>query len=256
MASILFLLFLVGIYFFMREGVEAIDAPQSEGQESSSIDFCEAVMVLIAHVMLADGKMTKSELAEVKSYLANNYSENDAKNMLHYLGDYLKHVESMPDMRPFFLRINQYMEYKQRLTLLNTLFKVAVVDSRIEHSEADLIEMFARFACITQVDFNRLRGYYAYGFTWENTGKQQSEYQRNQQQSQPDNKNGLDKKWAYKVLGLEEGASEKEIKAAYRELSKQYHPDRQINASEEELKNTTEKFQQINEAYEMLMEKK
>lgn len=55
----------------------------------------------------------------------------------------------------------------------------------------------------------------------------------------------------YEVLGLKEGASAEEIKAAYRELVKKYHPDRHQDNPLEEL--AEEKMREINEAYETLI---
>jgi molecular chaperone DnaJ len=54
----------------------------------------------------------------------------------------------------------------------------------------------------------------------------------------------------YEVLGLREGASQDEIKAAYRELVKKYHPDRHMDNPLNDL--AEEKLQEINEAYDML----
>lgn len=51
----------------------------------------------------------------------------------------------------------------------------------------------------------------------------------------------------YKVLGVSKDATEKEIRDAYRRLARKYHPD--LNPNDEEAKT---KFQQINEAHEVL----
>lgn len=59
------------------------------------------------------------------------------------------------------------------------------------------------------------------------------------------------KKNPYKVLGIKEGASYDEIKRAYRELAKKYHPDRYRNNPLADL--AEEKMREINEAYDDLM---
>ena len=48
------------------------------------------------------------------------------------------------------------------------------------------------------------------------------------------------------MLGVSRSADAKEIKSGYRKMAKQYHPD--ANPGED----TTEKFQEINRAYEVL----
>ncbi|HJT10194.1 MAG TPA: DnaJ domain-containing protein [Candidatus Nitrosotalea sp.] len=50
----------------------------------------------------------------------------------------------------------------------------------------------------------------------------------------------------YQILGVQKGASQKEIKNAYRQLSLKYHPDR--NNSDK----NGEKFKQVTEAYQLL----
>jgi curved DNA-binding protein len=53
----------------------------------------------------------------------------------------------------------------------------------------------------------------------------------------------------YKILGVERGASDEQVKKAYRGLARKYHPDVSKEA------NAKEKFQEVSEAYETLRDK-
>ena len=57
----------------------------------------------------------------------------------------------------------------------------------------------------------------------------------------------------YKVLGVSENATQEEIRAAYLELVKKYHPDKYTDNPLKEL--AGEKLKEINQAYEMLTKK-
>jgi len=57
----------------------------------------------------------------------------------------------------------------------------------------------------------------------------------------------MDKKDYYQILGVEKNSSMEDIKKAYRNLAKQYHPDKNPNNKEAE-----EKFKEISEANEVL----
>lgn len=57
----------------------------------------------------------------------------------------------------------------------------------------------------------------------------------------------MDYKDYYNVLGVDKGASEKEIKKAYRKLAAKYHPDKNPDDPSAE-----EKFKEVGEAYEVL----
>ena len=58
----------------------------------------------------------------------------------------------------------------------------------------------------------------------------------------------------YQVLGIDRSASDEEIKKAYRNLSRKYHPDANINNPNHA--EYEERFKQVQEAYNQIMDEK
>ena len=58
----------------------------------------------------------------------------------------------------------------------------------------------------------------------------------------------------YKVLGIDPSATDEEVKKAYRELARKYHPDNYANTPLSEL--AGEKMKEVNEAYTLLIKNK
>ncbi|MDE6252728.1 MAG: J domain-containing protein [Lachnospiraceae bacterium] len=56
----------------------------------------------------------------------------------------------------------------------------------------------------------------------------------------------------YRVLGVSRGASDDEVKKAYRSLSRKYHPDSNINNPNREM--AEERFKEVQEAYKQIMD--
>ena len=55
----------------------------------------------------------------------------------------------------------------------------------------------------------------------------------------------------YEILGVSRDATEEEIKKAYRELARKYHPDNYANSPLSDL--ASEKMKEINEAYDTII---
>ena len=58
----------------------------------------------------------------------------------------------------------------------------------------------------------------------------------------------------YQVLGVSRGASDEEIKKAYRNLSRKYHPDANVNNPNKA--QAEEKFKEVQQAYDQIMKEK
>lgn len=58
----------------------------------------------------------------------------------------------------------------------------------------------------------------------------------------------------YKILGVSPNASDEQVKAAYRELAKKYHPDNYMGNPLSDL--AEEKMQEINQAYDQILKQR
>lgn len=58
----------------------------------------------------------------------------------------------------------------------------------------------------------------------------------------------------YEVLGISPSATDEEVKKAYRELSRKYHPDSYVNNPLADL--AEEKFKEVQQAYELIMKQR
>ena len=59
----------------------------------------------------------------------------------------------------------------------------------------------------------------------------------------------------YKILGIQKGASDKEIRSSYKKMSLKHHPDKNSNGTEEEKRKADKAFKEVNEAKQVLLDK-
>ncbi len=78
--------------------------------------------------------------------------------------------------------------------------------------------------------------------------------QKQQQQAPPPrpNTNGMTAAKATEILGVAKTATVQEIKSAYKKKAMQYHPDRMMNATQQEQQQAQTKIVEVNQAYQYL----
>jgi len=189
-------------------------------RRSTPGDFGMSLLVLIAALMKADGKVLKSELDYVKRFFIQQFGEASAKEALIMLRDILK--QNIP-VRDVCVQISQNMDYSSRLQLLHLLFNIAVADGMVNAAEIDAIEKMAGYLGIASSDYMSIRNMFV-----------------------PETDS------AYKILEIEPSATDDEVKKAYRRMAMKYHPDKVGHLGEEFRKSADEKFKKVNEAYEKI----
>lgn len=199
----------------MDRGSEAV---KQVGRSTGAADFAASLMVLSAAVMKADGKMLKSELDFVKSFLIRQFGSEVAKQQTLLLREILK--QEIP-LRDVCLQIKHFMDHPARLQLLHYLFGIAKADGDVAHSELDVILRISKYLGVNELDFKSLKAMYY-----------------------------KDAESNYKILELDKSANDEAVKRAYRKMAIKYHPDKVAHLGVDVQKAANEKFQKVQEAYE------
>lgn len=186
--------------------------------------FAHWLLTLMAAMMTADGVALKSELELVKRMLVRTYGEAKAAEYLLYLRDLLKQRHDVADVcRNLRLRVS----YGQRLELLHVLFRISNADNHINPAEMNLLNYIGAHLGISEHDFSSLRAMFEVTVDSD-----------------------------YRILELNQNATEEEVKKAYRKKAMEFHPDRVIGLNEAEKKVANEKFIRVQKAYETIKSKR
>jgi DnaJ like chaperone protein len=181
-------------------------------------DFTVSLMVLSAAVMKADGKVLQSELNYVKDFLSRQFGNDISRQYILVLKEA---IAKDIDTREVSLQVKRYMNYSYRLQLLHYLFGISMADGKVHVSEVNLIESVAGYLDISREDFSSIKAMFF-----------------------------KDTNAAYQILEVSQGATDDEVKKAYRRMAMKYHPDKVSHLGEEFQKAAKEKFQKVNAAYE------
>ncbi len=195
------------------------DMPVSD-RTTTTGDFIASLLVLIASVMKADGRVMKSELDYVKKYFIQSFGPETASEALQMLRDILK--QDIP-VSEVCLQIRQRMDYASRMQLVHFLLGIADADGQVDQVEFALILKISGFLGIEQNDMASLKEMFV-----------------------------KSSDWAYKMLDIEPSATDEEIKQAYRKMAVKHHPDKVAYLGEDIKAKANEKFKKINEAYNAL----
>ncbi len=207
------------IGFALGSLLESSDKTVYTGQTSRN-SFLVSLLVLVAEVMRADGKVVRTELNYVKQYFLKSFGESASKEALMLLRDILTKDVPLKDVCH---QVRDNMDYSSRLQLLHLLFGIATSDGALHPGEASVISNISAWINVTTADFESIKSMFV-----DSTES------------------------SYKVLEVSPNATVEEIKKAYRSMARKHHPDKVSYLGEDIRKAANEKFQKINEAYEKI----
>lgn len=173
-------------------------------------------------------------------YIDRFLSENFGGVYYHAAESYdysMRHIVKIDSLASW---SNQHLSEALRIKMINFLAGIAAYDGGINDDEQ-------RYLLALMSKLGLSLDHFEPVYREKITRKNEQKYQAETNTSQMD--------FFYSVLGLEKSASIEDVKAAYRRLVKLTHPDRFAKESPEVQKQMSEKFREIQTAYESLMPK-
>ncbi|WP_193786896.1 TerB family tellurite resistance protein [Lacinutrix algicola] len=197
---------------------------QQRRAQTTSGDFEVSLLILATVVIKADGVQDQRELDFVRKQFVAMYGKDRANKAFEL---FKKVSQQTVPLRQVCMQIQQMMDHSSRLQLMHFLFGIAKADGMVTEDEVNQIFTIAGYLGISSRDYNSIKAMFY---------------------NSSDN--------AYKILEITKSATTSEIKKAYRNMAKKYHPDKVEHLGEEHKKGAEDKFKQVQKAYEQLQQER
>ena len=181
-------------------------------------DFVISVLVLLAKVMKADGKLLRSELDYVKNFLKQQFGIQQTRELMKVFKEILD--QDYP-LRDVCRQIQRSMDHPSRLELIHILYGLSAADGDVHEKEIHVIQAIANYLNINKNDYESIKATFA-----------------------------KDNEAPYRILEIDPSASDQEVKKAYRKMATKYHPDKVSHLGKEMQDLAEEKFKAVNDAYQ------
>ena len=241
MSGVLFLLILGGaIFFFMNVQIG------SNRKKQANVNEAKFLVSLLAKVAKSDGRVSELEARLITQVLDDlSQKVSGVSGVREYLKEvYNSQKENVDNAyetaRNYKRAFN--LNYDTCVARLTFFLNLAYIDGEFNKSEQDVIRNIAYGFGIDKETLDEIIFKFD-SFYGSRFGADHDEMSQEND--------------AFEVLGLSKNASLDEVKARYKELVRQYHPDILMGRGEskEVIERSTKKLQEINEAYGRLKEK-
>jgi DnaJ like chaperone protein len=180
---------------------------------------------LLGKLAKADGQVTRAEGDMVISFLDRMGVQGEARSFaIRVFNEAKDSPYSAEDLARQFAQITGG-RHELRLAMMDMLFQIALADGHYHPAEEALIGRIAAVLGMSAAEMDSIR-----------------------------RRHVDDTSQAYSVLGLTPQATDEQVKATYRKLVQEYHPDRIISKGmpQEFVEYATQRFQEVQSAWDQI----
>jgi DnaJ like chaperone protein len=224
------------INFNVQNGLFGNSATSQERQKI----FFSATFSVMGHIAKAKGKVTQTDIQVANAYMDQMRLQGEARSLAQSAFALGKETEfPLQDTLAEFAQMVRGDRNVLQM-FLGIQIQVAFSDGLVDEKEKAILYTIAEQLGFSRIELDRLL---------QMIEGQQHFHQGQQQQQQQASADD-----SYKILGVDENATDKEVKRAYRKLMSQNHPDKLASKGlpEEMMNLAKEKAQDIQKAYETL----
>ena len=216
-------------------GVGAVN-PFTADQRRES--FLKTSFTLMGTLAKADGHVSKLEIAQVEGFM--NQMGMTAEHRQQAINYFKEGTSPDCDVNAVLKEFRTHCGHTRNLNqvLLSYLIAVALADGVMHHAEEAVLQRIASALGFTSQEFLQLLSMI----------NAQDHFSGSAASSEATVSE------AYKALGVESTATDKEVKKAYRQLMSKYHPDKLMGQGvpEDMIQSAKERSQEIVSAYDLI----
>jgi len=213
---------------------------RSERRQKVERVFFTTVFSIMGYLAKSDGRVSEEEIAQAEGLMAGmNLRADQRKEAIRLFKAGTTKAYSLEPVLLEFRQVCGSFVNLSRMLLVH-LVGMALADGVFDPAEERILRQVAQTVGFSPASFEQLI----------HMIRAQDKFGRNHGAGVRSNDLAL----AYQALGVEESATEKTIKQAYRRLMSEYHPDKLIGQGVPEamVKVATERAQEVQAAYDLL----
>ncbi len=204
----------------LGQGTPAPEVDPRVHQQQQELYFVASLVGILTAMLKADGEVKPEEVRTIRRFFSERLGYRGES--LEIVRDLIKQfVREGVDLDALCLDLARRSDYPTRLLLVECLLDVAMADGHMHRAEQAVLDRVVHLLGVAPEDVRGLRAKAGGGRDYE-------------------------------ILGVAPDAGPDEVRHAYRELVKKYHPDRVAHLGEEFRELAHRKFVEIQGAYDRI----